>query len=162
MILIRALGHLAHHHFRVEAWWNPKNLADFLALCARCHRELDLQRKAALAFPIELPFHRTAVEYTPFEVGNVLEQNDFGEGLFLERAHCALLGVFENLVFVIAQHDVEEAAAALDGGKLNRLGNAFTAGPVEAERDILQSEIREVVRALVVDLQVEARVAGQR
>jgi hypothetical protein len=115
LVLIRALRHLAHDHFRVEAWRDPKNLADLFALCAHRHGELDLQRESAIVFPVELPLHRATIEHAPFEVGNILEQNDFREGLFLERAHGALFRVFENFVFVIAQHDVEEAAAALDG-----------------------------------------------
>ena len=140
-----ALLHLAHGDFRILFGRDPENLADFLALGADGHGEFELQREAALDFPVVLPLHRAAVERAPLEVGDVGEQDDFREGLFVSLRLEGGGGVLENFVFVVSQHDVEVAAAAFDGADLDGLGDARLASPGEAERDVLEGEIGNVV-----------------
>ncbi len=126
-------------------------------------RSLTCSLQAALHVPVVLPFHGAAVEHAPFEVGDVAEQDDLGEGLLVERALAESgLGAFEDFVFVVAEHDVEIAAALLHGGELHGFGDALLAAPGEAHRHVLQREVGEVVRAGVLHLEVEAGVAGQR
>ncbi len=61
-------------------------------------------------------------------------------------------GVFENFVFVVSQDDVEVAAAAFHGAELHGLGDAGLAAPGEAERDVLEGEVGNVVGAGILTL----------
>ena len=72
-----------------------------------------------------------------------LTQNDFRKRLVVRRGTLeGGCGTFENLVFVISQHDIEESAAPFHGGELYGLGDAFLSAPGETERHVLECQIR--------------------
>ncbi len=159
-----ALDHLAHQDFGVLLGRDPENLAGFLAFGSDGHDEFDLQRKASLQIPVVLPFHRTAVQNPPFEVGDVGQKDDFRKRFIVEcrgRSRGGCGGIFENLVLVIPEDDVEVAAALFHGADLHGLGDAGLTAPGETERDILEREVGKVVGSGIADLEVETGISRQ-
>ena len=131
---------LAEDHLGIRLRGDPKDVAHFLAFVTEGEGEFELEGHAALNIPIVLPLHRGGIEHAPLEVGDVIDEFDFGEGFVIDVAGAIGGGgrAFEDFVFVIAQDDGQKAAAAAHGRELDGFGDARLAAPGEAERDVLE------------------------
>ena len=143
-------------------------MADFLAIEAERADQLHLERQASGQIPFLIVFHRAAIQCTPLEIGDVGEQDDLSEGFLIAGGGCGggnALGagsILDDLVFVIAHHDVEVAGAPLHSGEPDRLCGALLTAPREGKRDVLEREVGEVLRAGIGTREFQPGVAGKR